>query len=237
MKEIGPVQEKKKESKEGEVWSEIASRYDEMTIKVVGKEIMEEIKMTIKKYLESDIRILEIGSGTGYYSEVITNSEKNLSHVGLDISKEMVEISSSKKFLNSSFVVGDCKALPFDSDSFDLVLILNVIHMISDPELAIIEAKRVLKPDGKIIVISYSLTNHSFFQKVVDVFKFIKVYGLSIVFRQLKYVTSFTVDSLATLVSKHFLVSSKDLLGKNNSQFGAIFVEATKENSIVKSTN
>jgi ubiquinone/menaquinone biosynthesis C-methylase UbiE len=98
---------------------------------------------------------LEIGSGTGYFS-------LNLVQLGLignltatDISPGMLaQLASTAKALGLdqvSTVVTEAEALPFDDESFDLVLGHAVLHHIPDLDRAFAEFKRVLRPGGAIV--------------------------------------------------------------------------------------
>jgi ubiquinone/menaquinone biosynthesis C-methylase UbiE len=104
---------------------------------------------------ESFGEALEIGSGTGYFS-------LNLVQLGLirkltatDISPGMLtQLAATATTLglqNVTTVVTEAEALPFDDESFDLVLGHAVLHHIPDLERAFAEFKRVLRPGGVIV--------------------------------------------------------------------------------------
>ncbi len=81
-------------------------------------------------------RYLELGSGGGFLKQlapqVITSDILPLK----DIDKQI-----------------DAQQLPFDNESLDAILLLNVFHHIPKPYLFLKEAERVLKPNGKIVMI------------------------------------------------------------------------------------
>jgi ubiquinone/menaquinone biosynthesis C-methylase UbiE len=98
---------------------------------------------------------LEIGSGTGYFS-------LNLMQQGLigrltatDISPGMLaQLASTAEGLGLdevTTVVTEAETLPFDDESFDLVLGHAVLHHIPDLDRAFAEFKRVLRPGGTIV--------------------------------------------------------------------------------------
>src|ERR1700743_68256 len=98
---------------------------------------------------------LEIGSGTGYFS-------LNLVQLGLigkltatDISPGMLEqLASTAAGLgldDVTPVVPEAETLPFEDESFDLVLGHAVLHHIPDLDRAFAEFKRVLRPGGRIV--------------------------------------------------------------------------------------
>ena len=87
---------------------------------------------------------LEFGCGSGAFSEFIVGS----SVVGLDISLKLLAKASSL-----IPVQGSGENLPFRSGLFDFVLAAAALHHIPDPEKAVFEIARVLKPGGYLCVL------------------------------------------------------------------------------------
>lgn len=94
-------------------------------------------------------RVLDIGCGTGEYSNLF---KKNY-YIGIDISREYID--HAKKTKNGKFVVMDATEIKFDNESFDFVLIAAILHHLDDNDTnkVLKEAKRVLKKDGKILIL------------------------------------------------------------------------------------
>lgn len=99
-------------------------------------------------------RILQIveakpGIGTGRIGLPII--QKGYSYTGIDISKEMME-ELRRKFSqmpqNLTLIQGDASSLPFEDNSFDVVLTTHVLHCLADPLVGLSEIRRVLKPKG-----------------------------------------------------------------------------------------
>ena len=103
-------------------------------------------------------KILDMGSGTGtLLSHLGISSDR---YTGLDISERMIELSSMK-FPNHKFVNGTMSKMPFDNNSFDSVLSLFGSFSYSlNHAKTIQEIKRVLKPNGKFIIMAYGLKSH-----------------------------------------------------------------------------
>jgi ubiquinone/menaquinone biosynthesis C-methylase UbiE len=57
---------------------------------------------------------------------------------------------------NASVRHGDATAAPYADDSADLVIIHQVLHFLDDPGRALIEAARVLKPGGRLLVVDFA---------------------------------------------------------------------------------
>ena len=65
---------------------------------------------------------------------------------GVDLNPDSVEFAA-KRVPSGDFLVGDLTALPFEDDSFDLVLCLEVLEHIPDPAPALAELSRVSRGD------------------------------------------------------------------------------------------
>jgi len=97
-------------------------------------------------------RMLEVPVGTGVISMPIYESLPEAQVQCLDYSEDMIAFARQRAdrsgLKNVSFTQGDVGALPFEDDSFDLVLSLNGFHAFPDKERAYSEIFRVLKPGG-----------------------------------------------------------------------------------------
>jgi ubiquinone/menaquinone biosynthesis C-methylase UbiE len=101
---------------------------------------------------------LELGCGTGFFTLNLTlagviDSAPGRAHV-TDLSPGMVEVAERNARdlgLEVAGKVADAERLPYDDDSFDLVVGHAVLHHIPDVELALQEVLRVLKPGGRFV--------------------------------------------------------------------------------------
>jgi ubiquinone/menaquinone biosynthesis C-methylase UbiE len=57
---------------------------------------------------------------------------------------------------NAQVRLGDIQHLPFARNSFDVVTIHQVLHYLDDPEQAIAEAARVLRPGGRLLIVDFA---------------------------------------------------------------------------------
>ncbi len=93
--------------------------------------------------------ILEIGSGRGWFS--IRMADKNVNVTSLDLSeKNLNQIKKINPKINT--VLGDANNLPFENEKFDWIVANEVLEHLENPEAAILEWKRCLKPQGKILL-------------------------------------------------------------------------------------
>jgi len=96
-------------------------------------------------------RALEVGCGTGHWSEYFSN--RGFEVTGVDVSKEMIEVAKNKHIAKSQFQVADGENLPFADESFDLAVAVTTLEFTANPEKMVSEMARcVKKPAGKLIV-------------------------------------------------------------------------------------
>jgi len=97
-------------------------------------------------------RLLEVPVGTGVLTMPVYRGLPGADITCLDYSPDMMSAAQARAgrmgIENARFVQGDVGALPFDDESFDIVLSLNGFHAFPDKEAAWRETFRVLKPGG-----------------------------------------------------------------------------------------
>ncbi len=93
--------------------------------------------------------VLELGCGTGAFSQYILEEMPDLNLLGIDVSPKSVEVAKERlgAHKNTHFMVGDATSLANDSDSCDAVVGNSVLHHLPLQE-SINEVFRVLKPGG-----------------------------------------------------------------------------------------
>lgn len=98
--------------------------------------------------------VLDLGCGNG----VSTHNIKGRTVVGLELSEKQL-VRASEKFPKSNFVLGDARKLPFKKNTFDLIIAINMLHHVNDPEKVLKECYRVLKVGGKLLTVDPNLYN------------------------------------------------------------------------------
>jgi ubiquinone/menaquinone biosynthesis C-methylase UbiE len=88
--------------------------------------------------------LLEVGCNSGGLLRVLA-SEKKCYCKGVDISEKMVERACDKGF---PAVVAPAENLPFNQEIFDVVIMTEVMEHLYNPEVSILEIKRVLAHGG-----------------------------------------------------------------------------------------
>ncbi|MGD2249015.1 MAG: class I SAM-dependent methyltransferase [Candidatus Methanofastidiosia archaeon] len=94
--------------------------------------------------------ILDAGCGTGERTIELAETFPESKVVGLDLSQPLLEKAQKKAahINNCTFQRGDVQAMPFEDDSFDVVININMLHVVEDPVAMLNEIERVLKPHG-----------------------------------------------------------------------------------------
>jgi ubiquinone/menaquinone biosynthesis C-methylase UbiE len=121
-----------------------------------GNELMNLSAIKMLEAQAGDV-ILEIGMGNGFFVKDILNLAPAIHYIGCDFSEEMVKeaISANKEFINNhqaKFFLASADALPFESPTFNKVFTVNTLYFWDNPPLVLNEIKRVLKPEGQLLI-------------------------------------------------------------------------------------
>jgi len=105
--------------------------------------------------LSAENSILDVGCGKGFMMHDIKESINGITIKGIDISDYAIE--NCIESVNKDVLVANAKDLPFDDNSFDIVISINTIHNLNRDECAqaLKEIERVKKIDSFITVDAY----------------------------------------------------------------------------------
>jgi ubiquinone/menaquinone biosynthesis C-methylase UbiE len=104
---------------------------------------------------EDSMTVLDVGCGTGAHLEIYVDSGAEC--FGLDASPAMLEQAAARLGDRAHLELGDATALPHMDASFDFVFTSLFLHELdeADRDSALSEMARVIKPDGRILIIDY----------------------------------------------------------------------------------
>jgi SAM-dependent methyltransferase len=142
------------------MYSKLQEIYSQSSESVRPKGLNEESAREIyRKYIDfvnksasEHGRLLDIGCGSGWSSYLF--SQHNYQVVGIDLNAKGFESPTAN---NLTLVQASCINLPFDDASFDVVASNQAIEHIPEPQQAIMEMIRVLKPGGILCLVGTNL--------------------------------------------------------------------------------
>jgi len=97
-------------------------------------------------------RLLDVGCGTGALLERLAHNFPQATLVGVDPVPEMRAVARERLPASTELGEGWAEELPFEDDSFDMVVSCNVFHYIRQPVVALKEMTRVLRPNGELVI-------------------------------------------------------------------------------------
>ncbi len=102
---------------------------------------------------------VDIGVGTGYFAVPIAKMFPDTLVIGVDIQPEMLKIVEEKikkeSLRNLKTVLSKENNIPVEDKIADRILIANVFHELHKPQKFLKEVKRILKNNGKVIIIDW----------------------------------------------------------------------------------
>jgi len=119
---------------------------------------MDDFKALAKRMSETlaeGSSVLEVAPGPGYFAIELAKLG-NYKITGIDISKTFVDIASENARAESveiNFQHGNASSMPFEDNSFDLIVCRAAFKNFSDPVGALKEMRRVLRPGGQALII------------------------------------------------------------------------------------
>lgn len=106
--------------------------------------------------LKADMKILDLGTGSGYLSFPIAKKYPDLSVTGLDIVEKALEINRirarEENIGNVSFITYQGMDFPFADGTFDMVISRYALHHFPDIWKSISEVSRVIRPEGFLFI-------------------------------------------------------------------------------------
>jgi ubiquinone/menaquinone biosynthesis C-methylase UbiE len=136
-------------------WSSAALEWSVSCLKEHSTTYKTSYKKLFKPYLNDGMKkVLDVGTGSGFLAMLF--AEEGYDVTGIDMSNDMLEQAeycANKLGVKASFIQANTENLPFEDETFDLIVCRNVTWIFQDPEKAFREWNRVLVKGGRILYI------------------------------------------------------------------------------------
>ena len=168
----------KKAEHVGDVFHSVAEEYDLMNdaMSFGMHRLWKKMLIELSELSEGSVA-LDIASGTADIPRLINRKFKSVSMHVTDINASMLALGKERAinenfFHNCNFALASGESLPYQDQTFDLVTVGFGLRNFTDKEKGLKEMKRVLKPDGVLLILEFSKPTNSFFSKVYDWYSF-----------------------------------------------------------------
>jgi ubiquinone/menaquinone biosynthesis C-methylase UbiE len=94
-------------------------------------------------------RVLDVGTGTAHFAVDLTSRGGIV--IGVDLSHPMLEVARGKS-PSAHLVLADAAALPLRDGQFDLVFSVTMLEFVAQPEQALNDMWRVVRPGGRLVI-------------------------------------------------------------------------------------
>ena len=162
----------------GDVFHSVAEEYDLMNdaMSFGMHRLWKKMLIELSELSEGSV-VLDIASGTADIPKLINKKFKSVSMHVTDINASMLALGKDRAinenfFHNCSFALASGESLPYQNQTFDLVTVGFGLRNFTDKERGLEEMRRVLKPNGVLLILEFSKPANSFFSKIYDWYSF-----------------------------------------------------------------
>jgi ubiquinone/menaquinone biosynthesis C-methylase UbiE len=115
-------------------------------------------------------RVIDVGCGSGATAVILAQEFPESEIVGIDLSEPLLRLATQAAQATGlvervRFETGDAERIPFEADSFDAVLNLNMVHVVEHPIRMLDEIERILAPDGSLFIVDLRRSWLGLFEK------------------------------------------------------------------------
>lgn len=132
-----------------EFFSSAADQWDHVRVELFGASSHLQV---VAGLLDPRWAVGDLGCGTGQLAEALAPFVARV--VAVDASREMLQAARGRlgDFANVELRRGTLERLPIDDASLDVAMVTLVLHHVAAPDAVFAEARRVLKPGGRLVV-------------------------------------------------------------------------------------
>jgi len=160
--------------------------------------LVEQVVSVVRRRIDAGC-ILDAGCGTGLFSIALAGALPGSQVVGVDLSSGMLAVAESqaraRSLDNTTFSRADVGALPFDRESFDVVVAAGLMPNVNDQLGVLRELARVARAGGRLLVVEFDRDAMS---PALRLFFGIMILGyrsVSFVFRRFRFAESWNIRS------------------------------------------
>lgn len=183
-------------SKHSKFWDKLAHKYSLNPIR--NQQVYEKKLAMTQEYLKPEMNALEFGCGTGSTAIIHAPYIKHIK--ATDFSQNMIAIAkrkaADKNIQNITFECAELKDFDEQKEQFDVILGLNVLHLLEDKEETLRKVYKLLKPGGFFVSSTACLQDHTFLKLIKYVAPLGQLLGL------LPLCKVFSKDELVSLHEK-----------------------------------
>ena len=192
-------------------WGKRASIHDSDFLYIAGSTIPRKIKEWLILQFEDTGTVLELGCGSGNHSKMIADRVKHL--IATDLAPEMIKEAEEKlsEFSSVEVQIEDCYNTSFEDNTFNALLMVNLIHIVKEPVMVLEESRRVLKDDGRVVIVDVTGYEMPFFKKMALGLRYMKKWR-----SPAPYSRNFSLEELTAIVKEAwFVVEESKLIGED----------------------
>ncbi len=163
-----------------------------------------------------DKKVLDLGCGKGRLAKILIG--KGASVTGVDLSEKLLEVAS-RNVIGANFIVGSATELPLADDSFDFIICVEVLEHVPNYKKAVEEMMRVLKKNGKIIIIDKNIASvhRRYFLPYVIIKKCLEIFGRWFYPNNFGFKEKwFFVWEITNILKSHCQKTEREYLGGHN---------------------
>jgi ubiquinone/menaquinone biosynthesis C-methylase UbiE len=105
------------------------------------------VRALLRRFVQTKDLVLDVGCGPAPYRSWVAGS-----YIGLDITDEPYGPDLRRRV----DIIGSATDLPFSSDSIDVLFSKSAFYLVSDPDAALLDFRRVLRPGGRLLLLDYN---------------------------------------------------------------------------------
>ena len=193
-----------------EYWSRFPDTYDKKMEYVVGKQLLDKINKELNRLPELG-ELVELGCGTGIYTETIVLKTKGM--FATDLSDSLLAVARARIGDHPKVTIQkeNCMATSFQSESLDSVFMANLIHVVESPSGLLQECYRILRKSGILVIVTFTDHGMKLWEKIKMGLRFVKSWG-----KPPAHTHSFSPEDLASMMKDvGFAIKTSKVIGDN----------------------